>query len=129
MIALAYDIGTERMVEQRDSPRTFWTGSALFTRWHIAGPWAIAVRPEVYWDRNERLTGSEQFIRSVTSTLEYKVPFSETNTILRLEHRYDHSTGQQGGFFKGGEISPGVIGLVPEQHLVIFAAMWTFDSP
>ncbi len=77
-----------------------------------------------------RLTGFEQFVKAVTTTLEYKVPLPAwQQATFRLEHRYDESTGPGGGFFKGGEISPGVIGLTPGQHLLIFALLWTFDSP
>jgi hypothetical protein len=62
-------------------------------------------------------------------TLEYKLPIAATTTRLRMEYRYDDSTGSQGGFFKNGEISPGVIGLVQAQHLLIFAILWNYDSP
>jgi hypothetical protein len=76
----------------------------------------VALRPEVYWDRNGRLTGSEQLLKAITTTLE-----------LRLEYRYDESTGRDGGFFKGGEIAPGVIGLAREQQLVIASIVCSFD--
>jgi hypothetical protein len=33
-----------------------------------------------------------------------------------------------GGFFRGNEIAPGVVGLTPSQHLLIFAAVLTFDG-
>jgi len=128
-IALSYDIGTENSAQQPGSPRTFWTGAALYTRWHIAGPWAVGVRPEFYWDPNGRLTGAEQFIKAVTTTLEYTLPVATTTTRLRLEYRYDDSTMSQGGFFKGGETSPGVLGLTQAQHLLIAAILWTYDSP
>jgi hypothetical protein len=98
-------------------------------RWNFSGPWSVAVRPEFYWDRNGRLTGFEQFVKAVTTTLEYRAPSQWTNAILRLEHRFDESTGVGGGFFKGHEISPGVIGLTAAQHLLIFSAIMTFDSP
>ena len=49
------------------------------------------------------------------------MPYS--GILLRWTHRYDRSTGRQGGFFKGGEVSPGVIGLSRDQHLLIFALM------
>jgi hypothetical protein len=104
-------------------------GAALPMRWHISGPWSVTLRPEVYWDRNGLMTGSEQFITAVTTTGEYKFPYQWTNMIARLEHRYDESTGAEGGFFKGNEIAPGVIGLTPAQHMLIFALIWTLDSP
>ena len=75
------------------------------------------------------MTGSEQLIRAVTTTLEYRVPYKWTNAIMRLEYRYDESTGAGGGFFKGNEIAPGVIGLTPAQHMVIAGLIVTFDSP
>lgn len=128
-VAFSYDFGTENIAGRPGRPRAFWTGGAFFTRWQIAGPWSVAVRPEVYWDRNARQTGFEQFVKAMTTTLEYRVPFSATNTVLRLEHRYDDSTGVEGGFFKRGDTSPGVPGLTQAQHLLLFAAMWTFDSP
>ncbi|MDP3597924.1 MAG: porin, partial [Nitrospirota bacterium] len=78
---------------------------------------------------NGRLTGSEQFITAVTTTVEYRMPYRWTNTILRTEHRFDESRGPGGGFFAGGEIGPGVVGLTPAQHLLMFSAIWTFDSP
>jgi hypothetical protein len=105
------------------------TASSLFTRWHIAGPWTIAVRPEFYWDRNGQWTGNQQFVKAITSTLEYRVPYRWTNAMLRLEHRYDESTGKQGGFFKDGNFATGQQMLTPGQHLLIFGLLWTFDSP
>ncbi|MBM4124288.1 MAG: porin [Nitrospira sp.] len=128
-MALAYDFGTENLAGQPGSPRAFVMGGALFARWHVAGPWSVAVRPEFYWDRNGRWTGNQQLVKAITNTLEYKIPSGWTNTTLRMEYRYDDSTGKQGGFFKGGETRPGVIGLTPGQHLMIFGLLWTFDSP
>jgi hypothetical protein len=127
-IAASYDIGTENIATQPGSPRAFVMGGNVMGRWHIAGPWSVAVRPEFYWDRNGRWTGHEQFVKAITSTVEYKFPYRWTNTIVRLEHRYDESTGAGGGFFRRGEISPGVINLAPSQHLLLLGLMWSFDS-
>jgi Putative beta-barrel porin-2, OmpL-like. bbp2 len=128
-IALDHQIGTEQLVGPRR--RTFFWGAALFTRWNVSGPWSIAVRPEFYWDRDGRMTGAEQFVKALTTTLEYKVPwpYAWTNVILRVEYRFDESTGVGGGFFKDGEVSPGVLKLTPQRHALTFAAIWTFDSP
>lgn len=129
IVALDYQIGTELVAAMPGNPRTFWTHAALPMRWNVSGPWSLALRPEFYWDRNGRMTGSEQFIKTVTTTVEYRMPYRWTNTILRMEYRFDESTGSGGGFFTGGEISPGVVGLTPGQHALIFSAIWTFDSP
>lgn len=128
-LALSYDFGTENIAGQPGSPRAFVTAGALFTRWHIAGPWSVAVRPEFYWDRNGRWTGNQQLVKAITNTLEYKIPYGWTNATFRLEYRYDESTGKQGGFFKDGNFPTGQPVLTPGQHLVFFALLWTFDSP
>jgi hypothetical protein len=128
-LAASYDVGTESIANQPGSPRTFVMGSNLVARWHVAGPWSLALRPEFYWDRNGRWTGAEQFVKAVTSTVEYKLPSRCTNTVVRMEHRYDESSGVGGGFFRRGEIGPGVIGLNPAQHLLLLAVLWTFDAP
>ncbi len=127
-VAFEHQVGTENLAVA-GSPRTFWTGAMVEARWDFSGPWNIAVRPEFFWDRNGRLTGFQQLVKAVSTTLEYKMPYRWTHTILRLEHRFDDSTGPGGGFFKGGEIAPGVIGLTPSQEMLIFSAIWTFDSP
>lgn len=127
--AASYDIGTENIADRPGHPRAFVMGGNVVARWHVTGPWALAVRPEFYWDRNGRWTGSEQFVKAVTSTIEYRIPYKWTNTTLRLEHRWDESTGVGGGFFRRGEIQPGVLALTPNQHLVLLGILWTFDSP
>jgi len=127
-IALSYDIGTEKIAGRPGDPRALVMGGALFTRWNVSGPWSVAVRPEFYWDRNGRWTGNEQFVKAVTSTVEYKLPLAKTTTLFRLEHRFDESTGAAGGFFKGGDVSPGVPGLAGTQHLLLLSLILSFDS-
>ncbi|NJN69604.1 MAG: outer membrane beta-barrel protein [Nitrospira sp.] len=125
--AAAYDVGTENAAELPGHPRTFWTAAALYAHWNVSGPWSVALRPECYWDRNARITGSEQFIAAVTTTLEYKWRVDPHTLLARLEHRYDDSRGTQGGFFTGDFIGPGTIGLTPGQHLVLFSLIWFID--
>lgn len=128
-IALVYDVGTERAIPEAGGATTFWTGSAIYTHWQFTKSWALAIRPELYYDPDGTMTGARQFIKAVTSTLEYKVPLAATITRWRLEYRYDDSTGSQGGFFRDGGMTPGVIGLVQSQHLLIAAILWNYDSP
>ena len=128
-VAASYDVGTENIADQPGSPRAFVMGGNVMVRWHVTGPWSVALRPEFYWDRNGRWTGAEQFVKAITSTLEYKLPYRWTNTMLRVEHRYDESTGVGGGFFRRGEVSSGVFGLAPSQHLLVFGLLCVFDSP
>lgn len=128
-VAASFDIGTESIAEQPGSPRTFVMGGNMVLKWHVSGPWSVALRPEFYWDRNGRWTGAEQFVRAMTSTVEYEVPYKWTTMALRVEHRYDESTGAGGGFFKSGESRPGVISLTPGQHLFLMGILLSFDSP
>ena len=80
--------------------------------------------PELYWDPNGALTGSIQFIKAITTTLEYQLTKGGFNNRLRLEYRYDNSTGQQGGFYgAGGENGP----LVTGQSTIFFAILLSFD--
>ena len=127
-LAVAYDIGMEQAVEQTDHPGQFWTSGVVFVRWNISRPWSLGFRPEVYWDRDGRLTGASQLITAVTLTSDYAVRLGRQTGLLRLEYRFDRSTGSQGGYFTGEEIAPGVNGLTPNQNLLMFGLLWWFDS-
>lgn len=127
-VGFDYQIGTERIVGFPDTPRAFWTGASMPVQWHINDPWSVTVRPEFYWDRNGRLTGSEQFIKALTTTLAYRTPVGPGDAIFRLEYRFDESTGQQGGFYSNIERQDGSVGLTNSQHLLIFSAVWTFSA-
>jgi hypothetical protein len=128
-VALVYDIGTERAIPQAGGQQQFWMGSALLSQWRFVKAWAVAVRPELYYDPDGTMTGAKQFIKGVTTTLEYKLEYAWTTTRFRLEYRFNNSTGAQGGFYTGGPTSSGAIGLTPSQNLLFFAILWSFDSP
>ena len=89
--------------------------------------WSVTLRPEVFWDRDGSWTSARQTVKAVTTTIEYCIPYRQTATILRLEHRYDDSRGPDGGFFRGAELAPGVVSLTPTQHILIFGLIFTFD--
>ncbi len=127
-IALSYDVGTEQVADRPGAPRAVWMGAALFTQRHLTGPWSVAVRPEFYWDPQGRMTQAEQIIWATTTTLEYKKHLGRHLAIVRLEHRYDHSTGSEGGFFHDGLRSDGMPRLAAAQHLVLLGLIWAFDS-
>lgn len=126
-MALEYQVGTERVIAP-GSPRALWMSAQLPVHQIVRGPWSITARPEVAWDRDGRWTGSLQLVKAVTGTLEYKLAYRKTTTITRLEYRFDDSRGKGGGFFRGAEVSPGVIALTPTQHLLIFGLIFGFDS-
>jgi hypothetical protein len=123
-VALDYQVGTQKNATVPGNPREVFTGADLTMRWNIAGPWSVALRPEFYSDASGLITGSEQFVKAVTTTLQYRLPYKLTNTICRLEYRYDDSTGSGGGFFNGSNNT-----LTPGQNLVMFSVIGTFDSP
>jgi len=123
MLALAYDIGTEKL-DHADMRQTLWMGSALFSHWHIQGPWSIAIRPEIYWDGDGEMTGSQQLIKAISATTEYKIPMPQSAIIFRAEYRYDNSSGPQGGFFKTNQSNQ----LIANQQLVLLSLLLTFDS-
>lgn len=125
--AFEYQIGTEK-VSAPGTPRALWMFAQLPFHRVIAGPWSGTLRPEVAWDRDGRWTGSQQTIKAFTSTLEYRLPYWKTNTIARLEYRVDDSRGPEGGFFRGAEIAPGVVALVPTQQLLAIGLIVTFES-
>lgn len=124
--AFEYIYSSER-VAAPGNPRALMMSGQLPIHWTLNKSWSATVRPEVFWDRDGRWTLARQTVKAITTTLEYRIPYRETNTILRLEHRWDDSRGPDGGFFRGGEVSPGVFGLTPSQHLLVFGLMFTFD--
>jgi hypothetical protein len=126
-IAFEYQSGTEQ-VAAPGTPRSAWVASQLPARWTISKRWSATVRPEVAWDNDGRWTGFAQTVKAVTTTAEYRFPIREVKAILRLEHRFDDSRGPAGGFFRGSETAGGIVPLTPSQHLLIFAAIFTFDG-
>jgi hypothetical protein len=129
--AAEYQLSSEK-VDAPGSPRTLWMSAQVPVHWAIRGPWSVTVRPEIAWDRDGRWIlgqlGAEQTIRAITTALDYRVPYRGAQGILRLEHRYDHSSGVGGGFFNDSEARPGVIGLKESQHLLAVGLILTWDS-
>jgi hypothetical protein len=127
-VTLAFEyIFSQERVDAPGSPRALMMSSQLPVRWTMNKRWSLSFRPEVFWDRDGRWTLARQTVKAFTTTLEYRLPYRWTNTIFRLEHRFDDSRGPDGGFFRGREVQQGVVGLTPSQHLVIFATIFTFD--
>ena len=120
-VALEYFVGTER-VDTIGRPRALWMSSQLPMRFALSPHVNLAVRPEVYWDRDGRTTLYRQTVKANTTTLEYHHPYGAANVIVRLEHRIDDSRGVDGGFFTGSS------GLTPTQQLFIAAVLLSFDS-
>jgi len=122
-----YHVGTEE-VAALGNPRALWMSAQLPVHWTFRKNWSATLRAEVYWDRDGRVTGFRQTVKANTTTLEYRIPYRQASAIIRLEHRIDDSRGAGGGFFRGGEIAPGVVSLTPTQNLLILGVIVTFDS-
>lgn len=120
-IAFDANFSTEQ-VNSPGTPRAWWFAAQAPMRWALTSRWAVALRPEVAWDSKGRWTLARQTVAAITSTIEYKLAYKSSNTILRLEHRFDRSTGPDGGFFRGRTNS-----LTPNQNLLIFATIFTFE--
>lgn len=117
---------SSEIVDAVGRPRAWWVAGQLPVHWVIHDPWSVTVRPEFAWDSHGRWTTFEQSVGAMTSTLEYRARLRRAQGIFRFEHRYDYSTGPQGGFFT--DVRPGVAGLARGQHLLAFAWLLTFDA-
>lgn len=125
--AFEYHIGSERL-ESPGTPRVLWMAAQLPVHWVFNRHWSATMRPEVYWDRDGRLTGFPQTVKANTTTLEYRTDYRQVTAIVRLEHRIDDSRGPAGGFYRGAEIAPGVVAVTPTQNLLTLAVILNFDS-
>jgi len=123
LLAAAFDLGHERQAWLPDTPYYQWMSGALWGRINITRSWRFAVRPEINWDPDGLMTGARQTIRAVATTLEYRAWFLEyTDFSVRVEYRFDRSTGEEGGFYASSDDR-----LVPEQNLFVVALLWSFE--
>ena len=127
-VASEYIFSTEK-VDAPGQPRALMMSWQTPTHWQLNDRWSLSFRPEVFWDRDGRWTLARQTVKAFTSTVEYRLPYRWTNTIFRLEHRWDDSRGAEGGFFRGAASPSGTVALTPSRHVLIFATIFTFDSP
>ena len=127
-LAFAYDIGTELSASAEGNPRSVWMGGAFYSNWDFLRYWSVGARPEFYWDPQGVISGNKQLLWAITTTAKYVLPLERNKIFLWWEYRYGQSTGSGGGFFKGGDVEPGVPGLAPDHHLLIWSVNWAFDS-
>ncbi len=125
LLAISFDVGTEKQAEQIGNPRSYWMAGALWAAWQIGEPWTLSIRPEFFYDPDGIITGAVQTLQAYTATLKYKFsPVASNTVVANIEYRYDRSTGSGGGFFNGSDNI-----LVPDQHLLIFALTWHLGMP
>jgi hypothetical protein len=113
-------LATETLAET--GARASWV--ALQFPVHVAfkGPWSFSLRPELARDPSGRYTGVQQTVTAFTSGIEYRTAVHGAQAIARVEYRYDHSTGANGGFYTGTNND-----LVPGQPLFVGALILTFE--
>ena len=78
--AFEYHVGSEKIAAP-GNPRTLWMAAQLPVHYVFSKRWTATVRPEVYWDRDGRLTGFRQTVKANTTTLEYRVPYHDFSVI------------------------------------------------
>lgn len=127
-IAAEYHFATER-VDTASPFRAWWMAAQMPVRWAPHTRWSVALRPEIAWDSHGRWTLAEQTVKALSTTIDYRIPYGWTNTMLRLEYRVDDSRGPQAGFFAKHKSTPTVVALAPTQHLLIFGLLFMFDAP
>src|SRR5438132_376164 len=108
--------------------QAFWYSAQLPVHWTIDKHFAATLRPEVARDSDGRWTTASQTIAALTTTIESRASYHDATAIVRLEYRYDHSTGRDGGFFHDAYVNPGVVALTPNQHLLGLALIVTYDG-
>lgn len=124
LTALVMDVGTQKKAGGNEVQQLY-AAAALYNRWRLSGPFSLGLRPELYYDPNGLQTGNIQFIKALTTTLEYKVKVAEVTTQVRLEYRFDNSTGTEGGFYQaGGTRGP----LTPSQSVIFLGLLLSFDD-
>jgi len=124
LLAADLGFGTEQQATLPGTPRHGWAWGAAWLQWRGHDHWRAVLRPEFFLDDDGLMTGAQQTLGAVTTTLEYRsIPIASNQLSVRLEYRYDRSTGPDGGYYSGPAND-----LVPHQHLLIGAIMWQLDS-
>lgn len=122
LLAGAFDFVSERQADLAGQPRYTWAAAAVWARWQLAERWSVALRPEAHWDRDGLGTGARQSIQSYTGTVKYQFSPRHQRLVGNLEVRYDRSTGDQGGFYKGPNNE-----FVSDLSLVLVGLVWSLD--
>lgn len=121
-----FDIGADPRTDLPTTPWHMWMSAAVFTRWRVLGEqrtWDMAARPELFWDRDGRIFGVPQALVSGAFTNNFRV---FNNLLLRLEYRYDWSSGRDGFFYRGPAIADDAVGLARQQHTVFLSVAGVF---
>jgi hypothetical protein len=111
---------TERLADTGE--QASWMAVQFPVHVAIGGPWSVTVRPELARDPSGRYTSVRQTVAAFTSGVEYRAVLHDAQAIGRLEYRYDHSTGPEGGFYSGSSND-----LVSGQPMLVAGLILTFE--
>jgi hypothetical protein len=121
-----FDVGADPRTDLPRAPWQMWMTGAVFTRWHVLGKqrtWDMALRPELFWDRDGRIYGVPQTLASAAFTNNFRV---FNNLLIRLEYRYDWSSSRAGFFYRDDAIRDDGPGLARQQHTVFLSVAGVF---
>ena len=122
VLAGAFDFGSEKQARLPGQPRHRWMAAAAWVRWEPAARVSLAFRPELYWDPDGQITQASQLIQAYTGTVKIRLSARSNRLVGSVEARYDRSTGDEGGFFRGPSDT-----LVPGQTTILFGVSWSLD--
>jgi hypothetical protein len=111
-LALNADYGTERI----RSGAVDWKGVAAYIRYGLGDNLVIAIRGEVFLDRDGVSTGIPQDLKELTLTVEHR--FLQ-HLLLRAEYRHDRSTSEVFDDRSG-------VGLLNHQNTIAIGSVITF---
>ncbi len=98
-----------------------WIGYGSFVRISPHPNWSIAVRAEKFYDPEAGMTGTQQNLSEVTTTVTWT---PQEHFLLKFETRYDHSTAN---VFSGNQVdSEDNVLLLKNQSLGIIGAVVNF---
>lgn len=118
--AAEVQLATEKLADSGE--RASWIAVQFPIHVALSGPWSVSLRPELGRDPSGRYTGVRQTVTAVTSGIEYRTTGHGAQAIARIEYRYDHSRGVEGGFYSGANNE-----LTPGQPMLVAALILTFE--
>jgi len=113
-------MATEKLADTGE--RASWIALQFPMHVLVKGPWSLSVRPELAHDPSGRYTGVQQTVSAFTSGIEFRAVRGGAQAIARLEYRYDHSTGAEGGFYSGT-----MNALTPGQPMLVAGLILVFE--
>jgi hypothetical protein len=115
--------GTEKRADVAGNPRYHWTWGSAWFGWRPLDWLRLTLRPEFFSDPDGLAAGTRQQIGAIATAVNARIPWRHNDIHLRVEYRFDRSTGPEGGFYEGPDDV-----LVPNQNLLIAAVNWRFHA-